>query len=442
MGITIRVLVRENAATPSAAFSVTLTGTSTALNYPAGTQFLFTGNFVNGQAIGTIQTTTAGPFTFIAVEASGPPSMSVKNTILSGGSSGNATSIQGLSVSSTAPSGVQCLQSNSGDTSLLFASCSGTAGVTSFSAGNLSPLFTSSVATATSTPALTFTLSNAAANSVFGNCTGSSAAPSYCSITGAMLPNPGASSLGGIESLASTSHQWINAISTSGVPSSTQPALSDLTATFSSPLSLSTNALSCPTCVTSASALTNNLPVIGQGGQATAVGTVSGNTTEFVTTTGTQTSGHAVSIDANGNHIDSGATLNKFLTVNLGSALGMTASTTKYMANGGLGAEDVSQFSIPFAGKITGMYVAYTSAANGASTSQVWTLRSCTPVQGTAVCTPSPSNITCTVGNSQTICNDTAHSLTPSPGDLFSLQEVANGGTATTTGITVSILYQ
>src|ERR1700683_1627861 len=301
-----QVLVREKTASPSAAFSVTLTGTSTALNYPAGTQFLFTGNFVNGQAIGTIQTTTAGPFTFIAVEASGPPSMSVKNTILSGGSSGNATSIQGLSVSSTAPSGVQCLQSNSGDTSLLFASCSGTAGITNFSAGNLSPLFTSSVATATSTPALTFTLSNAAANSVFGNCTGSSAAPSYCSITGAMLPNPGASSLGGIESLASTSHQWINAISTSGVPSSTQPALSDLTATFSSPLSLSTNALSCPTCVTSASALTNNLPVIGQGGQATAGGTVSGNTTEFVTTTGTQTSGNAVTINGSVNHIAAG----------------------------------------------------------------------------------------------------------------------------------------
>ncbi len=64
---------------------------------------------------------------------------------------------------------------------------------------------------------------------------------------------------------------------------------------------------SCPTCVTSASALTSNLPVIGAGSQAAAVGTVSGNTTQFVTTTGTQTSGDCVKIDANGNHIANGS---------------------------------------------------------------------------------------------------------------------------------------
>lgn len=51
--------------------------------------------------------------------------------------------------------------------------------VTSFSAGDLSPLFTTSEATATTTPALTFSLSNAGANTYFGNATGSSTAPSY-----------------------------------------------------------------------------------------------------------------------------------------------------------------------------------------------------------------------------------------------------------------------
>jgi hypothetical protein len=51
--------------------------------------------------------------------------------------------------------------------------------VTSFSSGNLSPLFTTSVATATTTPAQTFALTNAGANTVFGNRTGSSGAPSY-----------------------------------------------------------------------------------------------------------------------------------------------------------------------------------------------------------------------------------------------------------------------
>jgi len=60
-----------------------------------------------------------------------------------------------------------------------WASPSGAGTVTSFSSGNLSPLFTTSVATSTSTPALTFSLSTAAANTVFGNFTGGVAAPTF-----------------------------------------------------------------------------------------------------------------------------------------------------------------------------------------------------------------------------------------------------------------------
>lgn len=58
----------------------------------------------------------------------------------------------------------------------------------------------------------------------------------------------------------------------------------------------------------SSSALTANLPVIGGGaGVAPSVGTRSGNTTAFVTTTGAQTSGDCVKIDANGNHVANGS---------------------------------------------------------------------------------------------------------------------------------------
>lgn len=60
--------------------------------------------------------------------------------------------------------------------------CSNT--VSSFSAGTLSPLFTTSVATPTTTPALSFLLSNAPANSVFANLTGSPGAPSYSTTQG------------------------------------------------------------------------------------------------------------------------------------------------------------------------------------------------------------------------------------------------------------------
>lgn len=61
--------------------------------------------------------------------------------------------------------------------------------VTSFSAGNLSPLFTTNVATATTTPALTFTLNNAAINTVYAGATsGSPAPPTFRSLVTADLP--------------------------------------------------------------------------------------------------------------------------------------------------------------------------------------------------------------------------------------------------------------
>jgi hypothetical protein len=62
------------------------------------------------------------------------------------------------------------------------------------------------------------------------------------------------------------------------------------------------------TTIASSGALTANLPVIGGGaGAAPAVGTRSGNTTQYVTTTGSQTSGDCVKIDANGNHVANGS---------------------------------------------------------------------------------------------------------------------------------------
>ncbi len=46
--------------------------------------------------------------------------------------------------------------------------------------------------------------------------------------SGAQLPNPSPTTLGGVESFAAVAHQWINSISTSGVPAGSQPAAADL----------------------------------------------------------------------------------------------------------------------------------------------------------------------------------------------------------------------
>jgi len=62
--------------------------------------------------------------------------------------------------------------------------------VTSFSSGNLSPLFTTNVATPSTTPALTFTLTNAGQNAVLaGPSTGGAGAPTYRSLVQADIPN-------------------------------------------------------------------------------------------------------------------------------------------------------------------------------------------------------------------------------------------------------------
>lgn len=67
---------------------------------------------------------------------------------------------------------------------------SGSGTVTSFSAGDLSPLFTTSEATVTTTPALTFSLTNQSANRVFaGPTTGSAAAPTFRSLVAADIPD-------------------------------------------------------------------------------------------------------------------------------------------------------------------------------------------------------------------------------------------------------------
>jgi hypothetical protein len=84
----------------------------------------------------------------------------------------------------------------------------------------------------------------------------------------ARLPNPSSSTLGGVQSLAAVTSKWINTISTSGVPSATQPAASDISG-LTSYATASTGQLAGTTTNDNASA---------------------GNIGEFMTATGTNVS--------------------------------------------------------------------------------------------------------------------------------------------------------
>jgi hypothetical protein len=102
-------------------------------------------------------------------------------------SAGAATA---TNVTDSALTSGNCVQASTGGLLTTTAGPCGTGAgtVSSFSAGTLSPLFTTSVATSTTTPALTFSLSTAAAHTFFGNNTGSTAAPGFQSIGAADLP--------------------------------------------------------------------------------------------------------------------------------------------------------------------------------------------------------------------------------------------------------------
>jgi len=108
----------------------------------------------------------------------------------------NATYVDasiGYKVAGTYGTNGQCLTSTG--VASIWGSCGGGGGsgtVTSVSCGGLGPLFSCSVGTPTTTPSIAFTLSNAAANTVYGNNTGGLAPPGFQSLVLAQLPSAGA----------------------------------------------------------------------------------------------------------------------------------------------------------------------------------------------------------------------------------------------------------
>jgi hypothetical protein len=105
-------------------------------------------------------------------------------------------SISGTLTDSTSSVGTsgQVLSSTGTGVQWINSSAAGT--VTSFSSGNLSPLFTTSVATPTTTPALSFTAVSQSANLVYvGPATGSAAAPTFRALVVADIPSLPASQI-------------------------------------------------------------------------------------------------------------------------------------------------------------------------------------------------------------------------------------------------------
>ena len=145
---------------------------------------------------------------------------------------------------------------------------------------------------------------NIAANKVFsGPTTGAASTPAFRALVGADLPNPAASTLGGIESLTCATHQWLNTISTSGVPACAQPAFSDIsgvpTATSGqqgivqgdgSTLVITAGTIACNTTTSSQIGCSkpDGTTITASGGTITAIGSSATSITVGTTTIGSQ----------------------------------------------------------------------------------------------------------------------------------------------------------
>ena len=84
--------------------------------------------------------------------------------------------------------------------------------------------------TSTTSGAVTITIPTVTGTNKFwaNDSSTSNQAPTFRAIASSDLPNPTTSAKGGVQAVNSVSHEWINSISTSGVPNLTQPAFSDI----------------------------------------------------------------------------------------------------------------------------------------------------------------------------------------------------------------------
>lgn len=100
--------------------------------------------------------------------------------------------------------------------------------VTSVALALPASVFTVSGSPVTTTGTLTGAFASQSANIVFAGPVSGSGTPTFRALVGADLPDPTVSTLGGVQAKSAVTHQWINSISASGVPLSSQPAFTDI----------------------------------------------------------------------------------------------------------------------------------------------------------------------------------------------------------------------
>lgn len=186
----------------------------------------------------------------------------------------------------------------------------------------------------------------------------------------------------------------------------------------------------------SSGALTANLPVIGGGaGAVPSVGSRTGNTTAFATSTGSLTNGDCAKWDASGNIVDAGSACGSGsggggMFGYSDNGLTLTAGT-RFVPIYGSGTPSTTEADYatksPSATTATNLQVNL-SADPGAGQTLVVTLRKA----------GSDTALTCTVtGGSGVVCQDLTHSVSVAQNDLIDWKVVTTGTFVATPSVTI-----
>lgn len=165
----------------------------------------------------------------------------------------------------------------------------------------------------------------------------------------ARLPASGASALGGVNSYAAVSHQWINSLSTAGAFSGSQPACADLSNGAASCSTDTTNASNISSGTLSASRLPTFTGDWTLSGSVATLATVNGNVGSFTNINATVDAKGRITAVSNGSS-GSGITTNLgLINAGLSTSVATNAMTINLLSAAGNAPDSsTNEVSIPF----------------------------------------------------------------------------------------------